>query len=442
MATSLKNIRLTSVDLVRAGANQEADIVLHKSADGGRSPDVQDKLREYNEALYRSFRSYQDDDGLTSEEKKNLLNQSLAQYREAVAELFNPEEEPEEDLDLAADGEDRFDTIEEVRKFNPFHDALGRFASKNGFKTYSANPKMRAAQPSIIRSAIYGHGHTLNVHRESKGENINQNYDWMTGKPYGKPVAPPAPTKPPTSKPATPKPSTTQTASSKPTTHTDEHGHTVAEGADLTKGDPQKIAKTSIDDILEQQGFNGKPRVVTDIHEFTAAVQTNGNVMVRSLHAKDDRTLDQYEDQLKNGSFYVQCKGGNAMGRGMYAAASWNGTADYNSALYASQVYGPRSINMTLDKSAKIISESALSKMIAKEPPNSPFRQAGSWSNNDTAAFDMGAYAAAKGYDAIRSAGDKGSYTVVLNRTKLVMLDQTGDLRDMPGGDVFDTPLF
>lgn len=32
MATKLKNLHLTSVDLVRAGANQEADICLFKSA--------------------------------------------------------------------------------------------------------------------------------------------------------------------------------------------------------------------------------------------------------------------------------------------------------------------------------------------------------------------------------------------------------------------------
>ena len=34
MATKLKNLRLTSVDLVRAGANQEADICIVKSLDG------------------------------------------------------------------------------------------------------------------------------------------------------------------------------------------------------------------------------------------------------------------------------------------------------------------------------------------------------------------------------------------------------------------------
>ena len=34
MATKLRNLRLTSVDLVKAGANQEADICLYKSLDG------------------------------------------------------------------------------------------------------------------------------------------------------------------------------------------------------------------------------------------------------------------------------------------------------------------------------------------------------------------------------------------------------------------------
>lgn len=34
MTTKLKNLRLTSVDLVGAGANQEADICLYKSAAG------------------------------------------------------------------------------------------------------------------------------------------------------------------------------------------------------------------------------------------------------------------------------------------------------------------------------------------------------------------------------------------------------------------------
>ena len=39
MATKLKKMELTSVDLVRAGANQEADICLFKSLDGAPAED-------------------------------------------------------------------------------------------------------------------------------------------------------------------------------------------------------------------------------------------------------------------------------------------------------------------------------------------------------------------------------------------------------------------
>lgn len=39
MANKLKNMHLTSVDLVRAGANQEADICIYKSADHAEAPE-------------------------------------------------------------------------------------------------------------------------------------------------------------------------------------------------------------------------------------------------------------------------------------------------------------------------------------------------------------------------------------------------------------------
>ena len=71
------------------------------------------------------------------------------------------------------------DEIEVVEKFNPFHDAAGRFSNKNGFKTYSANPNTKAGAMAIARSAAAGHGKTQNVHRESYGENIAQNANWM-----------------------------------------------------------------------------------------------------------------------------------------------------------------------------------------------------------------------------------------------------------------------
>lgn len=82
------------------------------------------------------------------------------------------------------------DHIEHVEKFNPFHDKLGRFANAQGFSSYSANPKTKAGANAINRSAAGGHGRTLNVHRESKGESIQQNARWLaTGQ---KPAVPAA----------------------------------------------------------------------------------------------------------------------------------------------------------------------------------------------------------------------------------------------------------
>ena len=64
---------------------------------------------------------------------------------------------------------DRYDVIVEVQKFNPFHDALGRFASANGFKTYSANIYSKAGAKAVVRSAMHGHGDTKNSHASSAG---------------------------------------------------------------------------------------------------------------------------------------------------------------------------------------------------------------------------------------------------------------------------------
>lgn len=81
--------------------------------------------------------------------------------------------------DTIIEVEKNIDEIVEVEKFNPFHDAAGKFSSSNGFKTYSANPNTRAGAMAIARSAAANHGNTANVHRESYGETISQNAKWI-----------------------------------------------------------------------------------------------------------------------------------------------------------------------------------------------------------------------------------------------------------------------
>lgn len=176
MATKLKNMRLTSVDMVRNGANQEADICLFKSAEEpptqptaeeknifkrflnwlreNPTDDPQDdedtvekdyttfdslnaarenneKLWQYTSALSESIRSIQMDQDIDKDQKYQLMSQSLAQFDEAMDKLIEAlcnaappqgltksateEDEDEWDWDEDENEEDEdIDDIEEV----------------------------------------------------------------------------------------------------------------------------------------------------------------------------------------------------------------------------------------------------------------------------------------------------------------------------------------
>lgn len=187
MATKLKNLHMTSVDLVRNGANQKADICLFKSADPTETttePTTEEKnifkrflnwLREnpteeqeeptapiekadeepylveiYKSAITESLQSIAADETLSETEKNDLIAKSLDEYHEAMLGLFGfePEEEPlqkaddeEDDLDDWEWDEDPEDEAEEVEKFNPYHGADGRFTSASGGGGGGASPK-------------------------------------------------------------------------------------------------------------------------------------------------------------------------------------------------------------------------------------------------------------------------------------------------------------
>lgn len=386
--TKLKNMRLTSVDLVKAGANQEANIRIHKGLD------------------------------------------------------VPPEDPPARTI--AKSDPDRFDVLHEIEKFNPFHDELGRFASKNGFKTYSANPKMRAAQPSIIRSAQAGHGRTLNVHRESKGENVGQNYDWMQGKPTGKPAAPPPkPKQPPQPKKTPPKqdpkddPSKNDGVSSGKATN-------AVDGKDLTGkfAFDDSSSDYTIEQVIKAQGFDALPTITKDPEAFAKACSESNFIAKRGVGASDQRTMDGYDDALKNGEFYVKCKGGSVHGYGMYAASvaanGKNASQGLRDAEGTAQAYagggGAKKIyTFTLDKSAKIGNEYELADQMKNDTEYQKMCRNSKISSYYTK--DIGVYAAYKGYDAYignngrgengrySDDGSSSDYTVVLNRSKVILFE-------------------
>ena len=150
MATKLRKMKLTSVDLVRAGANQEADICLYKSADppeATESPTEPEKnifkrfiawLKEnpteatsepqssiekgeeqpdleflYKSALAESLHSIMADNTLTEIEKKDMTEESLRQYADKIRELERRDEEEDRREDRLEGDEDDDDTIEE-----------------------------------------------------------------------------------------------------------------------------------------------------------------------------------------------------------------------------------------------------------------------------------------------------------------------------------------
>ena len=129
MATKLKNLRLTSVDLVRAGANQEADICLYKSAEQdppatrdegifkrflnwlrdnpneevpeepvekdfvtfdqvNNNRENQDQLWRYIDALGCSLRSIQEDQGLGNQQRAVQMQESVQQFTNAMNALI------------------------------------------------------------------------------------------------------------------------------------------------------------------------------------------------------------------------------------------------------------------------------------------------------------------------------------------------------------------
>ena len=333
-------------------------------------------------------------------------------------------------------------TFSELMKFNPFHDRLGRFSNKFGFSTYSADPKMRAAQPSINRSARAGYGKTRNVHRESKGENIGQNYLWLHG--HRSPTPVPAPQQqtstpgtkqnvPPSKKPAK-QTQAKQTAQDKAVAS----GKAVnaVNGKDLSGKFKFNDNSTdySIEQVIKAQGFDGKPTVTNDPKAFASACRASNFTALRGVGASDAATLKQYDNNLKTGEFYVKCSGGSVHGYGMYAASFQTNSPNAQSMAqhaqstaksYASGNRAQKIYSMTLDKSAKVGTEYDLDYQMRHDTGYKNMCQKSSMRSRYT--MDVGVYAAYKGYDAyIANGGRSGynsDYTVILNRSKVIIFE-------------------
>lgn len=277
---------------------------------------------------------------------------------------------------------DHTDEIVEVEKFNPFHDSMGKFSSSHGFKSYSANPKTKAGAMAIQRSAAAGHGRTLNVHRESKGESIAQNDNWLkTGQ---KPKTPAAVSRAryqqrkqrlqqqsaaggAQTTSATPKQTNTQANGKQTvnnaqngtqsttnnslaqkvagTTYTssdklalqsrnisgnavttkkaaNDHDQARVAGKDIAKTfdySKTNMSKDPIDAIAEAQGWNKGATVTNDKDVFNKAALQSGRVMMRTVDGYGSKNATQVcNDTMTDGNSPLGGSGGKAYGSGMY----------------------------------------------------------------------------------------------------------------------------
>ena len=357
---------------------------------------------------------------------------------------------------------------EDVEKFNPWHDARGRFTTAGGGGgrgSFSANPKTKAGRMAIARQ-VQTNRSTFNRHKESKGENVWQNHHWIqSGKFPGRRKPPgykgqtsngglttanglnfgrnqstskPAANKPKTSsKPAASKPKQTNQSAAGAKTPSTSHKMVTGKDVRYRVNASNMNAPQAMDMVARMQGFKGQGRVVKNRTEFQDAVKKSGIVMYRTVGDGTDvvtgkqTKAQKFIDYLKKGTedqLSLNGFGASAYGQGAYTASTKArpGTIpskkDQERTARESIRYKPtgtgKTIAMTLDPSAKVADYDT----IYTEFKNLSSREKRKYG------YDEGVYAAAKGYDAMtKRVYGNTNYTMVYNRTKLVFFDETYD---------------
>jgi hypothetical protein len=247
-----------------------------------------------------------------------------------------------------------------------------------------------------------------------------------------------------------------------------------------------------IDDVIDAQGFDGKPRVMSRA-EFEEAVKAanggNGFIAQRAYTAPDKESLEMYHKELLDGKWYVDCsRGGAVYGQGMYGSANFSGKlsdqiretmdiykyGDVQQPGFADWQNHSEHANWTKILSGHGASDAEIKKYINGEPIDRKIygkldeaynEYQNQWINSETERrrkesihrvetftldpsakiisykdllherdFDpneadidirnIGAYAAAKGYDAIRvdESDSPAPEVIILNRTKVIFL--------------------
>lgn len=162
-----------------------------------------------------------------------------------------------------------------------------------------------------------------------------------------------------------------------------------------------------LDAIVKDQGFDGKPQVITRA-QFDAAVVAGEVAIYRGTSSSAASRVQRYKD-FRTGEYYS--------GFGMYGNGTYTSTLQRTARSYDGGEYdqSSRILAMTIKPDAKIIEygDASMQKdqYVAKLTRNSMI---------DDSDHSIGRWAAAAGYDAIRVPNadrNNGDFYIILNRT-------------------------
>lgn len=106
--------------------------------------------------------------------------------------------------------------------------------------------------------------------------------------------------------------------------------HTVISGKNIVntwQSNKEKF-KFEIQDVINQQKFDGLPKVVSS-KEFEKQLEKSPLILKRVYSASNEDILQAFKHELREGEWYVDCsEGGSRYGRGMYCVSSTTNTEE------------------------------------------------------------------------------------------------------------------
>lgn len=181
----LKKLKVTSVDLCKQGANQDANITLMKSREGGDNvseyeniaksfasafvdESIDETLSFYAKSMEESEASIMGDESLTEDEKSKMLEESKGQFYKAIADLLkstkadeesdeedpkeDPKEDPEKEMEVEKDMEFEIEKMSEADKAT--YEELKKKYSKT--EEVEIHPEVKKAMDEVaeLRKAL------------------------------------------------------------------------------------------------------------------------------------------------------------------------------------------------------------------------------------------------------------------------------------------------